>query len=188
MKKSILILNGPNLNMLGSREPEVYGEETLADIHRLCDKVASKLDLTVDFRNSNSEGTLVDWIQASEDKHSAILLNAGAYSHTSIAILDALRTINIPVIEVHLSNIFQREDSQFFFMRVFVKYTNPIINLFKFITPSFLFGPFIALYVAWFFYLFRFYAMPYLLGYDVWGMLAFPLESDFSRQLYQIFK
>mgnify|MGYP001181231513 FL=1 len=110
MKKSILILNGPNLNMLGSREPEVYGEETLSDIHRLCDKVASKLDLTVDFRNSNSEGTLVDWIQASEDKHSAILLNAGAYSHTSIAILDALRTINIPVIEVHLSNIFQRED------------------------------------------------------------------------------
>ena len=73
-------------------------------------------------------------------------------------------------------NIFQREDSTFFFMRVFVKYTNPIINLFKFITPSFLFGGFIALYVAWFFYLFRFYAMPYLLGYDVWGMLAFPLE------------
>ena len=84
-------------------------------------------------------------------------------------------------------NIFQREDSTFFFMRVFVKYTNPIINLFKFITPSFLFGPFIALYVAWFFYLFRFYAMPYILGYDVWGMLAFPLESDFSRQLYQLF-
>ena len=110
MKKSILILNGPNLNMLGSREPEVYGEGTLADIHKLCDKVASKLDLTVDFRNSNSEGTLVDWIQESEDKHSAILLNAGAYSHTSIAILDALRTINIPVIEVHISNIFQRED------------------------------------------------------------------------------
>ena len=84
-------------------------------------------------------------------------------------------------------NIFQREDSTFFFMRVFVKYTNPIINLFKFITPSFLFGGFIALYVAWFFYLFRFYAMPYLLGYDVWGMLAFPLESDFSKQLYRLF-
>ena len=84
-------------------------------------------------------------------------------------------------------NIFQREDSTFFFMRVFVKYTNPIINLFKFITPSFLWGPFTALYVAWFFYLFRFYAMPYILGYDVWGMLAFPLESDFSRQLYQLF-
>ena len=74
-----------------------------------------------------------------------------------------------------------------FFMRVFVKYTNPIIKLFKPITPSFLFGGFIALYVAWFFYLFRFYAMPYILGYDVWGMLAFPLESDFSKQLYQLF-
>ena len=84
-------------------------------------------------------------------------------------------------------NIFQKEDSEFFFMRVFVKYTNPIIKLFKPITPSFLFGGFIALYVAWFFYLFRFYAMPYLLGYDVWGMLAFPLESDFSKQLYQLF-
>jgi len=82
---------------------------------------------------------------------------------------------------------FSERGLTFFFMRVFVKYTNPIINLFKFITPSFLFGPFIALYVAWFFYLFRFYAMPYLLGYDVWGMLAFPLESDFSRQLYQLF-
>jgi uncharacterized protein YggT (Ycf19 family) len=84
-------------------------------------------------------------------------------------------------------NIFQREDSTFFFMRVFVKYTDPIIKLFKFITPSFLFSGFIALYVAWFFYLFRFYAMPYLLGYDVWGMLAFPLESDFSKQLYRLF-
>ena len=84
-------------------------------------------------------------------------------------------------------NIFQREDSNFFFMKAFVKLTNPIIKLFKPITPSFLFGGFIALYVAWFFYLFRFYAMPYILGYDVWGMLAFPLESDFSRQLYQLF-
>ena len=98
-----------------------------------------------------------------------------------------LGTIMWTLIGRAFMNIFQREDSTFFFMRVFVKYTNPIINLFKFITPSFLFGPFIALYVAWFFYLFRFYAMPYLLGYDVWGMLAFPLESDFSKQLYQLF-
>ena len=98
-----------------------------------------------------------------------------------------LGTIMWTLIGRAFMNIFQREDSTFFFMRVFVKYTNPIINLFKFITPSFLFGPFIALYVAWFFYLFRFYAMPYILGYDVWGMLAFPLESDFSRQLYQLF-
>ena len=85
-------------------------------------------------------------------------------------------------------NIFQREDSEFFFMKVFVKYTDPIIRLFKFITPSFLFGIFIPLYVAWFFYLFRFYVMPYVLGYDVWGMLSFPLESDLSKQLYQFFK
>ena len=84
-------------------------------------------------------------------------------------------------------NIFQREDSQFFFMRVFVKYTNPIINLFKFITPSFLFGPFIALYVAWFFYMIRFYLMPYLLGYSVMGMLSFPLESEIAAEIYRIF-
>tara|TARA_B100001057_G_scaffold422341_1_gene443803 strand:- start:631 stop:966 length:336 start_codon:yes stop_codon:yes gene_type:complete len=84
-------------------------------------------------------------------------------------------------------SIFQREDSDFFFMRVFVKYTDPVIKLFRFITPSFLFGLFIPLYVAWFFYLFRFYVMPYVLGYDVWGMLSFPLESDFSKQLYQLF-
>ena len=98
-----------------------------------------------------------------------------------------IRNNNVDFNRSSIYEYFQREDSQFFFMRVFVKYTNPIINLFKFITPSFLFGPFIALYVAWFFYLFRFYAMPYILGYDVWGMLAFPLESDFSRQLYQLF-
>ena len=84
-------------------------------------------------------------------------------------------------------NIFQREDSNFFFMKVFVKLTNPLINLFSVITPSFIIRPLVPLYVAWFFYLFRFYAMPYILGYDVWGMLAFPLESDFSRQLYQLF-
>jgi uncharacterized protein YggT (Ycf19 family) len=84
-------------------------------------------------------------------------------------------------------NLFQREDSEFFFMKVFVKLTNPIINLFKFITPSFLIPIFIPLYVAWFFYLFRFYAMPYLLGYSVMGMLSFPLESEISREIYRIF-
>jgi len=84
-------------------------------------------------------------------------------------------------------NIFQREDSSFFFMKVFVKSTNPLLRLFDPITPNFLLRPMVPLYVAWFFYLFRFYAMPYLLGYDVWGMLAFPLESDFSKQLYQLF-
>jgi uncharacterized protein YggT (Ycf19 family) len=84
-------------------------------------------------------------------------------------------------------NIFQREDSQFFFMRVFVKYTNPIIKLFKFIKPSFIIGPLVPLYVAWFFYMFRFCLMPYLLGYSVMGMLSFPLESEIAGEIYRIF-
>ena len=84
-------------------------------------------------------------------------------------------------------NIFQREDSQFFFMRVFVKYTNPLIKLFKPITPSFIIGPLVPLYVAWFFYMIRFYLMPSILGCSVMGMLSFPLESEISRQIYQFF-
>ena len=84
-------------------------------------------------------------------------------------------------------NLFQREDSEFFFMKIFVKLTNPVINLFKFITPSFLIPIFVPLYVAWFFYLFRFYAMPYFLGYSVMGMLSFPLESEISQEIYRIF-
>ena len=84
-------------------------------------------------------------------------------------------------------NIFQREDSNFFFMKAFVKSTNPLLNLFKPITPGFLARPMIPLYVAWFFYLFRFYLMPYLLGYSVMGMLSFPLESDISKELYSIY-
>ena len=84
-------------------------------------------------------------------------------------------------------NIFQREDSQFFFMRVFVKYTNPIIKIFKFITPSFIIAPIVPLYVAWFFYMIRFYIMPYLMGYSVMGMLSFPLESEIAREIYRIF-
>ena len=84
-------------------------------------------------------------------------------------------------------NIFQREDSEFFFMRVFVKYTNPILVLFKFITPSFIIRPLIPLYVAWFFYMFRFYLMPYLLGYSVMGMLSFPLESEIASEIYRLF-
>ena len=96
--------------MLGSREPEVYGDQTLGDIKKICADQASKLGLSIDFRNSNSEGELVDWIQQSKDNHVAIILNAGAYTHTSIAILDALRTTNLPIVEVHLSNIFQREE------------------------------------------------------------------------------
>ena len=84
-------------------------------------------------------------------------------------------------------NIFQREDSEFFFMKVFVKYTNPIIRLFKFITPSFIIRPLVPLYVAWFFYMFRFYLMPYLLGYSVMGMLSFPLESEIASEIYRLF-
>ena len=84
-------------------------------------------------------------------------------------------------------NIFQREDSNFFFMKVFVKLTDPIIRLFSFVTPSFIIKPLVPLYVAWFFYMFRFYLMPYLLGYSVMGMLSFPLESEIAREIYHIF-
>ena len=84
-------------------------------------------------------------------------------------------------------NIFQREDSNFFFMKIFVKTTDPLIKLFRFMTPSFIIKPLVPLYVAWFFYMFRFYLMPYLLGYSVMGMLSFPLESEIAIQIYQIF-
>ncbi len=84
-------------------------------------------------------------------------------------------------------NIFQKEDSEFFFMKAFVKLTDPLIKLFKPITPSFIIRPIVPLYVAWFFYMFRFYLMPYLLGYSVMGMLSFPLESDIAIQIYQFF-
>ena len=110
MKKRILVLNGPNLNMLGSREPELYGKQTLDDIKNICNTRAISLGLTVDFRNSNAESELVNWIQEASKEHAAIILNAGAYTHTSVAILDALRLTDIPIIEVHLSNIFQREE------------------------------------------------------------------------------
>jgi len=110
MVKCILILNGPNLNMLGTREPELYGEQTLDDIKNICSDRASKLGLTIDFRQSNAESELVHWIQQAPKNNSAIILNAGAYTHTSIAILDSLRLTGVPIVEVHLSNIFQREE------------------------------------------------------------------------------
>ncbi len=84
-------------------------------------------------------------------------------------------------------NIFQREDSNFFFMKAFVKLTNPILKLFRIITPNFIIPLFVPLYVAWFFYMFRFYVMPYILGYDVMGMLSFPLESDIAKEIYRLF-
>lgn len=106
---AVLILNGPNLNLLGTREPETYGRQTLKDIDAACRRRAADLGLTADFRQSNSEGELVDWIQEAAGRHHAILINPAAYSHTSVAILDALTAVNLPVVEVHLSNIHKRE-------------------------------------------------------------------------------
>lgn len=109
-KPVVLVLNGPNLNMLGTRQPEIYGRETLADLESLCAKHAQSLGVGLDFRQSNIEGELVTWIQEAKGKAAGIIINAGAYTHTSVAILDALLTVQIPTIEVHLSNIHQREE------------------------------------------------------------------------------
>jgi len=110
MGKSVYILNGPNLNLLGTREPEVYGHETLGDIEERAAARAQSLGLTIEFRQSNSEGELVDWIQEAGREACGLIINAGAYTHTSVALHDALSSVNIPAIEVHLSNIFARED------------------------------------------------------------------------------
>jgi 3-dehydroquinate dehydratase-2 len=109
MAQSILILNGPNLNLLGRREPEVYGHTTLADIEAMCHQEAARLGVEIECRQSNGEGELVSWVQQVAGRFAGLILNAGAYSHTSIALLDALRALSEPLIEVHLSNIYQRE-------------------------------------------------------------------------------
>jgi len=106
---AVLVINGPNLNMLGVREPQIYGTETLADVEARCQARAKTLGLTVVCRQSNYEGEIVTWIQESKGVAEGIILNAGAFTHTSIAIHDALRACGLPVIEVHLSNIFKRE-------------------------------------------------------------------------------
>jgi 3-dehydroquinate dehydratase-2 len=106
----VLVLNGPNLNMLGKRQPEIYGRETLADIEAACRAEAKGLDLALDFFQSNHEGALVDRIQQAREANSGIIINAGAYTHTSVALLDALNAAEKPVIEVHLSNIYKREE------------------------------------------------------------------------------
>ena len=110
MASRILVLNGPNLNLLGTREPDVYGNETLADIEAKSSKKAESLGLVVDFRQTNTEGELVDWVQQAREDADLIIVNAGAYTHTSVALLDALKARDVPVIEVHLSNIHQREE------------------------------------------------------------------------------
>lgn len=109
MPSTIFILNGPNLNMLGTREPEIYGSKTLADIESRCRARAKNLGVGIDFRQSNIEGELVGWIQEARTQAAGIIINAAAYTHTSVALLDALNTCDIPIIEVHLSNIHQRE-------------------------------------------------------------------------------
>jgi 3-dehydroquinate dehydratase II len=109
MAVPIFILNGPNLNLLGTREPGVYGAASLADIERDCAAAGKRLGLAVDFRQTNHEGVLVDWIQEAMGAARGIVINPGAYTHTSVALHDAIRAVGLPVIEVHISNIFARE-------------------------------------------------------------------------------
>jgi len=107
---NILILNGPNLNMLGQREPEIYGDQTLDDIKGMCAEWAQNQSASIDFRQSNDEGELVSWIQQARGKIDGLIINAAAYTHTSVAIHDSLKLLDIPVIEVHLSNPKEREE------------------------------------------------------------------------------
>jgi 3-dehydroquinate dehydratase II len=106
---NILVLHGPNLNLLGQREPGVYGSATLNDINKLLEREAQALQVKISIQQSNHEGVLVDAIQAMLGQHQGLLINAGAYTHTSVAIRDAIAAVNLPAVEVHLSNIYQRE-------------------------------------------------------------------------------
>ena len=113
--KNVLVLNGPNLNLLGTREPAVYGKDTLADVETLCRQEGAKLGVSIDCRQSNHEGQLIDWIHEAGRDHAAgktigVVLNAGAYTHTSIALHDAIKGANVPVIELHISNIHARDE------------------------------------------------------------------------------
>jgi len=114
MVKRVLVLNGPNLNMLGIREPKTYGTQTLADVEAMCKAEGKKLKLTVECKQTNREGEICEWIQACYGKVDGLILNPGGYSHTSVAIRDAISAVGIPTIEVHLSNIHAREEFRHF--------------------------------------------------------------------------
>lgn len=109
MSAPIFVLNGPNLDMLGKREPSVYGTATLADLRQAVERHAESRGFATDFRQTNGEGELIEWVHEARDRAAGIVLNAGAYTHTSIALLDAIKSAERPVVEVHLSNIFARE-------------------------------------------------------------------------------
>lgn len=110
MTQTIFVLNGPNLNALGKREPGIYGGKTLKDIEADCRSAGETLGFEIDFRQSNHEGMLVDWLHEADDRAVGVAMNAGAYTHTSVALYDAIRAISIPVVEVHISNIHAREE------------------------------------------------------------------------------
>ncbi len=110
MQRPVLVLNGPNLNLLGRREPGIYGTQTLADVEAMCVREGDRLGLAVTCRQSNHEGELVTWIQEAAGVFEALIINPGAYTHTSVALHDALRFLEVPIMEVHLSNIHQREE------------------------------------------------------------------------------
>ncbi|MGL5864048.1 MAG: type II 3-dehydroquinate dehydratase [Phycicoccus sp.] len=107
--RTVLVLNGPNLNLLGEREPEIYGHDTLDDVERRCRDAADAVGLTVDFRQSNHEGTLVDWVQEGRSGIAGVVVNAAGYTHTSVALRDALAACRVPRVEVHISDIAARE-------------------------------------------------------------------------------
>lgn len=106
---SVLVLNGPNLNLLGTREPAIYGSETLADVAERCRQAGERLGLAIDFRQSNAEHQLIDWLHEARERVHGIVINPAAYTHTSVALADALKAIDKPVIEVHISNVHKRE-------------------------------------------------------------------------------